>query len=156
PIWWRRARFSSWRAAREQKIEDKVAKSDAREMSIGGQNYGKQYNSHPLRHFEVFERHNGFDSLLYSIRAFSHAGARSLSPGGMGADRMREPNPARYGPRPAFTIRKTALTARKRRESVSERRSALSNADPHSASPHRHPPPEGENHSEKFQARLLN
>ena len=35
PIWWRRARFSSWRAARERKIEDRVAKSVVREIGIG-------------------------------------------------------------------------------------------------------------------------
>ena len=38
PIWWRSARFSSWRAARERKAEDKVAKSVVRERSIG-ENY---------------------------------------------------------------------------------------------------------------------
>jgi len=35
PIWWRRARFSSWRPAREWKIEDRVAKSVVREIGIG-------------------------------------------------------------------------------------------------------------------------
>jgi hypothetical protein len=30
PIWWRRAKLSSWRAARERKIEDRVARSVAR------------------------------------------------------------------------------------------------------------------------------
>jgi hypothetical protein len=39
PIWWRSARFSNSRAARERKIEDKVAKRVAKEMSIGGENY---------------------------------------------------------------------------------------------------------------------
>src|ERR1700758_658843 len=39
PIWWRRARFSSCRAARERKIEDRVARSVVREMSIGRENY---------------------------------------------------------------------------------------------------------------------
>jgi len=34
----RRARFSSWRAARNRKSEDKVAKSVGREISIGGEN----------------------------------------------------------------------------------------------------------------------
>jgi hypothetical protein len=38
PIWWRRAKFSSWRAARERKIEDRVARNVVREMSIG-ENY---------------------------------------------------------------------------------------------------------------------
>ena len=38
PIWWLRARFSSSRAARERKIEDRVASSAAREM-IMGENY---------------------------------------------------------------------------------------------------------------------
>jgi hypothetical protein len=38
PIGWRRARFSSSRAARERKIEDRVARSVMREMSIG-ENY---------------------------------------------------------------------------------------------------------------------
>jgi hypothetical protein len=38
PIWWRRARFSSSRAARERKIEDRVARSVVREISIG-ENY---------------------------------------------------------------------------------------------------------------------
>jgi hypothetical protein len=32
-----RAKFSSWRAARERKIEDRVARSVAREMSIRGE-----------------------------------------------------------------------------------------------------------------------
>jgi hypothetical protein len=40
PIWWRRARFSSLRAARERKIEDSVARSVVREMSIG-ENYDR-------------------------------------------------------------------------------------------------------------------
>src|SRR5215469_3713651 len=35
PIWWRRARFSSSRAARESKIEGRVARHDLRKMSIG-------------------------------------------------------------------------------------------------------------------------
>ena len=39
PIWWRSARFSNSRAARERKIEDKVAKRVAKEISIGGENY---------------------------------------------------------------------------------------------------------------------
>src|SRR5215813_12226889 len=39
PIWWRRARFSSSRAARERKIEDRVARAVLRKMSIGGENY---------------------------------------------------------------------------------------------------------------------
>jgi hypothetical protein len=34
PIWWRRARFSSLRAARERKIEDRVAKSVVREINV--------------------------------------------------------------------------------------------------------------------------
>src|SRR6516164_10441426 len=38
-IWWRRARFSSSRAARERKIEPRVLRSVVREMSIGGKNY---------------------------------------------------------------------------------------------------------------------
>jgi hypothetical protein len=38
PIWWRRAKFSSWRAACERKIEDRVARNVVREMSIG-ENY---------------------------------------------------------------------------------------------------------------------
>src|SRR6267143_542006 len=37
PIWWRRAKFSSWTAARERKIENRVARSVAREMSIRGE-----------------------------------------------------------------------------------------------------------------------
>ena len=39
PIWWRTARFSNSRAARERKIEDKVAKRVAKEISIGGESY---------------------------------------------------------------------------------------------------------------------
>src|SRR5262245_51140248 len=39
PIWWRRARFSSSRAARERKIENRVAKSIVRESCIGRENY---------------------------------------------------------------------------------------------------------------------
>jgi hypothetical protein len=38
PIWWRRAGFSNSSAARERKIEDRVARSIVREMSIG-ENY---------------------------------------------------------------------------------------------------------------------
>jgi len=38
PIWWRRAKFSSSRAARERKIEDEVARSVVRGRSIG-ENY---------------------------------------------------------------------------------------------------------------------
>jgi hypothetical protein len=39
PIWWRSARFSSWRAERERKTEDKVAKSVVTERNIGEENY---------------------------------------------------------------------------------------------------------------------
>jgi hypothetical protein len=39
PIWWRRARFSSTRAARERKIEHRVARIVLREMSISARNY---------------------------------------------------------------------------------------------------------------------
>jgi len=39
PIWWRRAKFSTWRAARERQIDDSVAKSVVRKMSIAGENY---------------------------------------------------------------------------------------------------------------------
>ena len=39
PICWRSARFSNSRAGRERKIEDKVAKRVAKEISIGGENY---------------------------------------------------------------------------------------------------------------------
>jgi hypothetical protein len=35
PIWWRRARFLSSRAARERKIEEKAARSVVRGLSIG-------------------------------------------------------------------------------------------------------------------------
>jgi hypothetical protein len=38
PIWWRRAMFSNWRAARERKIEGRVLKNP-RGISIGGENY---------------------------------------------------------------------------------------------------------------------
>jgi hypothetical protein len=58
-IWWRRARFSSLRAACERKIENRIVRIVLREMSIG-ENYGRngrKYNPHPLRHFEIFERH---------------------------------------------------------------------------------------------------
>jgi hypothetical protein len=34
PIWWRRAKFSSCRPARERKIEVRVARSDVRRISI--------------------------------------------------------------------------------------------------------------------------
>jgi len=44
--WWRRAKFSSPRAARERKIEDRVARSVAREMGIG-ENYER--NITPIR-----------------------------------------------------------------------------------------------------------
>src|SRR5215469_14900691 len=39
PIWWRRARFSSSREARERKIEDRVARAVLKKMSIGRENY---------------------------------------------------------------------------------------------------------------------
>ena len=35
PIWWRRVRISISRAARERKIEGRVARSDLRRISIG-------------------------------------------------------------------------------------------------------------------------
>src|SRR5438445_3863704 len=57
PIWWRRAKFSSSRAARERNIGDRVARSVVRAMSIG-ENYERNINPHPLRHFEIFARHN--------------------------------------------------------------------------------------------------
>src|SRR5208283_2146522 len=57
PIWWRRARFSSSRAARERKIEDRVARSVVREMSIG-ENYKR--NITPIRsHISRFSRGTG-------------------------------------------------------------------------------------------------
>jgi hypothetical protein len=37
PIWWRRAKFSSSRAARERKIKRRVERTDVGEMSIGGE-----------------------------------------------------------------------------------------------------------------------
>src|SRR6266550_3554589 len=40
PVWWRRAKFSSWTAARKRKIENRVARSVAREMSIRGEQCG--------------------------------------------------------------------------------------------------------------------
>jgi len=46
PIWWRRARFSSWSAAREWRIEDRFARSVVREMSIG-ENYEREIT--PIR-----------------------------------------------------------------------------------------------------------
>src|SRR6516164_5934966 len=46
PIWWRRAKFSSSRAARERKVEDTVARSVVRAMSIG-KNY--EGNITPIR-----------------------------------------------------------------------------------------------------------
>ena len=39
PSWWRRARFSSSRAARERKIKHKLKRSFVSEMGIGGENY---------------------------------------------------------------------------------------------------------------------
>jgi hypothetical protein len=59
PIWWRRARFSSSRAARERNIEDRGARIVVRAMSIG-ENYERNINPHSLRHFEIFARHNTF------------------------------------------------------------------------------------------------
>jgi hypothetical protein len=37
-------------------------RSIVREISIGGENYRTKYNSRPLRHFGVFERHNSVTS----------------------------------------------------------------------------------------------
>jgi hypothetical protein len=62
-IWWRRARFSSCRAARERKIEARFARSDARRISIAV-NYEGRDNRHPLINFEIFGRHT---VLSYSI-----------------------------------------------------------------------------------------
>ena len=39
PIWCQRARFSNARAARERKTEDRAARSVARKMSLGRENY---------------------------------------------------------------------------------------------------------------------
>jgi hypothetical protein len=55
-IWCRRAKFSSSRAARERKIEGRVARSVARKLSIGKENYEKD-KPHPLTQIKVFERH---------------------------------------------------------------------------------------------------
>jgi hypothetical protein len=57
PIWWRRAKFSNSRAARERKIEDKVARSVVRGIGIG-ENYERKIIPNPLRYFEIFERHS--------------------------------------------------------------------------------------------------
>src|SRR5919198_5221769 len=57
PIWWRRARFSHSRAARERKTEDRVASNVARKMSIGGVNDERSIDPYPLTQFRVFERH---------------------------------------------------------------------------------------------------
>src|SRR5215475_4432465 len=46
-IWWRRARFSSSMAARERKIEDRVARSVVRAINIG-ENYESKYIT-PIR-----------------------------------------------------------------------------------------------------------
>ena len=58
PIWCRSAKFSSSRAARERRIEGRVASSVARKLSIGKENYEKD-KPHTLTQIEVFERHNG-------------------------------------------------------------------------------------------------
>src|SRR5215469_4252141 len=57
PIWWRRARFSSSRAARERKIEVGVARSDVRRISFA-ENYERRISPHRLRYFQIFGRHN--------------------------------------------------------------------------------------------------
>ena len=57
PIWWRSAKCSSWRTARERKTEDKVAKSVGRERSIGEEKLSKKYTSRRLRHFERHPYH---------------------------------------------------------------------------------------------------
>jgi len=60
PIWWRRARFSSPRAARERNIEDRGARIVVRAMSIGENYYERNIKPHSLRHFEIFARHKTF------------------------------------------------------------------------------------------------
>jgi hypothetical protein len=45
------------KAARERKIEERVARSVVI-ATIMGENYEKKYNPHPLRYFEIFERHS--------------------------------------------------------------------------------------------------
>jgi hypothetical protein len=44
PIWWRSARFSSWRTERERKTEGKVRRNVARKMSIEKMELSKKYN----------------------------------------------------------------------------------------------------------------
>ena len=60
PIWWRRARFSNPRAARERNIEDRGARIVVRAMSIGENYYERNIKPHSLRHFEIFARHKTF------------------------------------------------------------------------------------------------
>src|ERR1035441_915390 len=55
-IWWRSARFSSWRSPRERMIERRATRSAAREICMD--RVGRKYNSRPLRSFRVFERHS--------------------------------------------------------------------------------------------------
>src|ERR1019366_2671652 len=57
PIWWRRAKFSSWRSRRERTIERRVTISATRETSIVGWIPARKYNPRRLRSFRIFERH---------------------------------------------------------------------------------------------------
>jgi hypothetical protein len=79
PIWWRRARFSSSRAARERKIEDRVARRVVREMSIG-ENYERNIT---LIRSDIWRFSRGTDELGYlfslSWRCRSLGGAAGLA-----------------------------------------------------------------------------
>jgi hypothetical protein len=51
------ARFSSWRAERERKNEDRVAKTAVKKLSMAEENE-RGIIPHPLKHFKDSERHN--------------------------------------------------------------------------------------------------
>jgi hypothetical protein len=60
PIWCRSARISTWRAARERKAENRVARNGIKVLNMGlARHSGTSSNPHDLREIEVCERHKG-------------------------------------------------------------------------------------------------
>jgi hypothetical protein len=53
-----RARISSWSSRRERRIEPSVMRSASREVGHLRREFGEQYNSFPLRSFQISERHS--------------------------------------------------------------------------------------------------
>jgi len=62
PIWWRNARISTWRAARERKTESRLVRNGDKVLHIGLPSHSW---THDLREIEVSEK----DSLLVQLRS---------------------------------------------------------------------------------------